>query len=213
MISHGRNIATRLGLSATFYACLACLVIPATDRPAWPQAYTPPPPPPPPPNFSQQHMQTINRIQQQTTTNMSNQQMTQQRMQQQSSQTQQQQHNQNLRDSESTRRDLDKATRATLPSAGNAVAKNGGNAFIETTEVVVSTVETNTQGARLGLKKGDILVSYNGNLLQSTQQVQNLVKFHANNGTTSSHHSQQPDAHLRRYPPPWRNYAKSGPAK
>jgi S1-C subfamily serine protease len=54
------------------------------------------------------------------------------------------------------------------------------NAFIATTEVVVSTVDPNTQGARLGLKKGDVLLSYSGNALRSTQQVQDLVKRHAN---------------------------------
>jgi S1-C subfamily serine protease len=84
------------------------------------------------------------------------------------------------RDNLNTRLDANRVLKASQPSigagGGGALAKNA----VEAVDVVVTTVEPNTQCERLGLKKGDVLVSYLGKELKSTQQVQNLVKLHAN---------------------------------
>jgi hypothetical protein len=48
--------------------------------------------------------------------------------------------------------------------------------------VLVMTVDLDSQCGRLGLKKGDLLVSYAGKPLQSTKQVQDLIKDHQEAG-------------------------------
>ena len=201
---HGNKIVSRMGVLLAVCVAMTSFLT-ATPGLAQPgRTFTPPPPPPPPPpappriptytpppppptNFSQQHMQNVNRIQQQTTTQMSNNQMQQQRSQQQTSQIQLQNQESNHRDLIRTQTNAIQQHRATNPSSGGN-GQAGGNAAkiaakpVLVDLVVVTTVEPNTQGDRIGLMVGDVIASYAGRALQGTQQLQDLVRLHPNNG-------------------------------
>ncbi len=169
MNSHGTLIASRLGAIIVMGACLTILFAPviAFSQPG--RTYTPPPPPPPPPSppprpYIPQPPPPVNT--------------------QQSQMMQQMNRESTQRDTLKTRQDYNQIMRASQPTNPFGGGGFGGaparNVMVEVIDVIVTTVEPNTQAARLGLRKGDILVSYAGQNLVSTQLVQNLVKLHAN---------------------------------
>ena len=64
-------------------------------------------------------------------------------------------------------------------SSGSSYQGGGGTDYIPprpTVEIVVLGVEPNSQSARLGLQRGDILVSYNGELLMSEVHLVQLMR-------------------------------------
>ena len=148
--------------------CLAGFFMPTTGFAQPGRTYTPPPPPPPPPPRPMYNPPPVPNIQ------GMKQQVDAQRTQAQAGY---QQDRDTTTKSQFEQLDRD---RRSSEANGGPVAKNGVNGQLM--EVVVTTVEVNTQCARLGLKKGDILVSYMGKALSSTQQVQDLVKRHAKDG-------------------------------
>ena len=159
------NLLGKNRVILTIGVCLAAGFMPTTGYAQPGRTYTPPPAPPPPPrpvytpppsppNFQSMYQQVD--------------------AQRNQAQARYQQDRDTTTKSQFEQLDRDRRFNGTT---GGTVAKNGDLA--QAMEVVVTTVEPNTQGARLGLKKGDILVSYVGEGLQSFQQVQDLVQFHA----------------------------------
>jgi C-terminal processing protease CtpA/Prc len=186
--------------------CLTASFAPTTGSAQPGRTFTPPPPPPPtftpppriptltpPPTFTPPptiNNNFQNQIQQMQQSNQSNQQMNRMQQQYQSDRSVQQstlQQMQLTRDRVS--QDMDASRRLThqSSSAGRTATGGGGAAKAPKKAVVVdvvavTVVEPNTQSARLGLLKGDVLLSYAGTALADPQHLQNLIALQPEGG-------------------------------
>jgi S1-C subfamily serine protease len=84
-----------------------------------------------------------------------------------------------LRTQQDARRVLDAARTGGSNNGGGGGGIILNNARPPVMEVVVTTVEQKTQSARLGLMKGDIIVSYRGKAITTRQQLGDLITRHA----------------------------------
>ena len=88
-------------------------------------------------------------------------------------------------DSIKTRLDADAIARMAKSNSGSSPSALQGKNPIKNLAkegILVTAVEPNTQCARLGLKKGDILVSYDGDGIKNIQHLQDLIKLQPNAG-------------------------------
>lgn len=67
-----------------------------------------------------------------------------------------------------------------VPLGGAIVERKDGWSHPE--EVVVTGVESNSQSERLGLKKWDVLVAYDGQSFHSPQRLRDLIQLQQNGG-------------------------------
>jgi len=75
---------------------------------------------------------------------------------------------------------------STSSSSGLPFQGGGGEEYTPprpTIEIVVLSVEANSQSAQLGLRRGDILVSYSGEVLRSEVHLVQLMRRQAQEGT------------------------------
>ncbi len=170
--------------------CVAASLAPTTGFAQPGRSFTPPPTFTPPtftpPTFNHSFQ---NQIQQTQQSNQSNQQMNRVQQQMQSDRSNQQsalQQMQQTRDRASS--DMDASRRLTQQSQQTGRAANQGgdgqaaNIPAHLARVTLTRVEANTQAARLGLRKGDVLVSYAGVVLDDPEHLQHLITLQPADG-------------------------------
>ncbi len=179
MKRHGFKNRTGKRTGLAILVCLIVLSAPKNGDAQPGRVFTPPPPPPPfipprPPVYTPpppiNHQQNI----------PPSQQSTQRQVDQFRTNTQQ--------DATKTRLDADAVARMAKSSSGSSPRAVKGKDQVPNLakgSILVTAVEPNTQGARLGLKKGDVLVSYGGAEIKSIQHLNDLAKLPPNGGSTS----------------------------